>query len=267
MEPSIPGKPIAYGRTAEIYDWEPGKILKLYQQGWSENIVRYEAEMTHQANATGYRVPVVFGQVEVNGRPGLILEKRAGVPLTQSILKQPWKTTQLGQEMGRLHAEMHTYQAPGLTSQKERLRNKIDSVKGAPEPIKQAALDAVETLPDGTQLCHNDFHPENILHSETQLTVIDWIDATSGHPLADVSRTLLLLTLGELPDNLALRLLVAVLRNRFIKSYQYAYFSKSAYSPAELKPFQLPVAFARLSEDIAPERGRLVKFIQQSYPA
>ena len=37
------GKPIALGRTAEIYAWEEGQVLKLFQDWFSADLVENEA--------------------------------------------------------------------------------------------------------------------------------------------------------------------------------------------------------------------------------
>ena len=41
----MPEKPIAYGRTAEIYAWEDGWVLKQFYNWFPEESVRYEAEL------------------------------------------------------------------------------------------------------------------------------------------------------------------------------------------------------------------------------
>ena len=47
-------------------------------------------------------------------------------------------------------------------------------------------------MPDESRLLHNDFHPDNIMLTPNGPVIIDWIDATCGHPLADVARTLIM---------------------------------------------------------------------------
>jgi len=44
---------------------------------------------------------------------------------------------------------------------------------------------ALRELPDGEALCHGDFHPRNVIVDGDELTIIDWVDASSGPPAAD----------------------------------------------------------------------------------
>lgn len=57
------------------------------------------------------------------------------------------------------------------------------------EVQRQRLLSGLQRLPDGDRLCHSDFHPWNVLGSLERVTVIDWLDACYGNPLADVCRS------------------------------------------------------------------------------
>ncbi|WP_308530680.1 aminoglycoside phosphotransferase family protein [uncultured Paenibacillus sp.] len=65
--------------------------------------------------------------------------------------------------------------------------------------MKQEIMDYLKSLPDGTRLCHGDFHPENVMIGERNW-VIDWMTGMIGNPAGDVARTLLLFRFGTLPD-------------------------------------------------------------------
>ncbi|KAA8746258.1 phosphotransferase family protein [Paenibacillus sp. UASWS1643] len=47
------------------------------------------------------------------------------------------------------------------------------------------------TLPDQQQICHGDFHPDNVMLSEAgdQYWVTDWMTGMSGDPAGDVARS------------------------------------------------------------------------------
>jgi hypothetical protein len=52
-------KPLASGRTAEVYDWKPGWVLKLFF-AWSEpGIADYARRITAAICATGLPFPMV----------------------------------------------------------------------------------------------------------------------------------------------------------------------------------------------------------------
>jgi len=259
------GNPFAFGRTADIYAWEPGKVLKLFRPGFPEHHAAYEFETTRKVEETGFRVPAVYEQVTVGKRFGVVYGFVQGELLADRIVKTPWKVDELAKALARTHIDMHKHAAPTLESQKSRLRRKIESVEGAPDDVKQAALSALDSLPDGDQLCHNDFHPANVLFTASGLVTIDWMDGGRGHPLIDVARTFLLLSVGELPPGIVLRMVVSLLRNRFIRVYLDEYFWHSAYQRAEMDAWLFPVAFGRFSEDIPEERGRLEKLVRNLF--
>src|SRR5215471_10254672 len=63
------------------------------------------------------------------------------------------------------------------------------------EPQKRVSLTRLANMPEGDRLCHGDFHPINVLGEISRPVVIDWPDACSGDPAADVCRSYLLLRL------------------------------------------------------------------------
>jgi len=129
--------------------------------------------------------------------------------------------------------------------------------------LKEQALEALERLPDGDALCHGDFHPDNILMSPRGPVIIDWPDATSGHPLADVARSSLLMRVGGLPPGTARRWLVESMRALFHAVYVRRYFGLRPGAREQLAAWQLPVAAARLSEDIPEERERVLALVKE----
>ena len=69
------GAPIARGRTAELYGWQPGQVLKLFYADGSTSAVDNEARITQIVAATELPVPAVGDIVEIDGRYGLIYER------------------------------------------------------------------------------------------------------------------------------------------------------------------------------------------------
>ena len=52
-------------------------------------------------------------------------------------------------------------------------------------------MERLAGLPDGDQLCHGDFRPDNLVLTASGPVVLDWMTATRGVPVADVVRTLM----------------------------------------------------------------------------
>ncbi len=84
MTPTL-SRPIAEGRTAEIYSWGDGHILKLYRDWWPSHWVEYEARIGRAVHAAGIPSPGAQEIIEVNGRRGLIYERFDGVSMLQDM--------------------------------------------------------------------------------------------------------------------------------------------------------------------------------------
>jgi uncharacterized protein (TIGR02172 family) len=190
------GSPIAYGRTAEIYPWGESdrQVLKLFYPSFSDERVHHEARVARAVHAAGLDVPAVGDIVELDGRLGLVYERLAGVPMGRRMETRPWTVVRLSRRLGELHARMHEVAGfAGLPSQRARIEYKIGAAKGLAPALRQRVLTALAEMPDGDRLCHGDFHPWNVIVSGDRATVIDWIDAACGNPLADVARTSVIL--------------------------------------------------------------------------
>ena len=187
------GNPIAIGGTAEIYDWEPGWILKLYFDRYDPGIADYERSIAAAVYSAWLHVPAVGEVVNIAGREGLLYQKISGEPMGENLAKHPWCIISFARTLAELHAELHANPVQAdLLPLRRRLEYKIRDANPLPENLRAAALRALETMPDGDRLCHGDFHLGNILLSQRGLTIIDWIDASIGSPLADVARTSIL---------------------------------------------------------------------------
>jgi aminoglycoside phosphotransferase (APT) family kinase protein len=160
--------------------------------------------------------------------------------------------------MTDLHLEMHQREAENLEPVQERLAGKIQAVSEFDEDTQNTLLRHLFSLPEETKLLHGDFHPDNILLTNNGPVIIDWIDATLGHPLADVARTVVIGTYGVPPEEYFGRFIFSTM----VKLYLRRYFQHSPYSRTDLDNWMLPVAAGRLSEQIPHETAPLHAFVQ-----
>ncbi len=256
------GSPIGYGRTAELLPWEEGQVLKLFFAGYPLSAAQREAANTHAVHAASVASPAVGGVVTIDGRPGVVFERITGPSMMQAISARPWRIVRLAYLLAELQAQMHACVAPGLPLLQRRLVEKIENAPSLPPRLKQAALQALSRLPTGRAICHGDFHPDNVLLSHRGPVIIDWQDATCGNPLADIARTSLLLQTGTPPPGRAGRLLLAA-RSLFHTAYLRRYCRLRPVSAAELAAWRLPVAAARLSENVAEEEAQLLAIVER----
>jgi aminoglycoside phosphotransferase (APT) family kinase protein len=253
---------IGQGRIAEIYAWGKDHVLKLFREWCHPDWVDDEARIARAVHATGIRAPAVGQVVEVDGRRGIIFERVYGPSMMEQITTKPWTFVHAAPLLAELHVSMHACLAPELPSLRRRLADKIRAAEPLSPGLKEAALNALDRLPDDNVLCHGDFHPDNVLMSQSGPIIIDWPDATRGHPLADVARSQLLMQVGGLPPGTTRRWLIQSLRASFRTRYLRRYFQLRPASREQLAAWQLPVAAARLSEDIPEERERVLALVK-----
>jgi uncharacterized protein (TIGR02172 family) len=191
------GARIGEGRTAEIFAWGDGEALKLFRPEFSSPAVStHEAKLARAVFAAGAPSPAVGEVVEVEGRAGVIYERIAGPSLDAQVRAKPWLVPRVARVLAETQAAVHACVLPTLPPLREVLQERIREARPLTPALRAAALHALERLPDGSALCHGDFHVGNVLLSAHGPLVIDWENATSGYPLADGARTLLLLRMG-----------------------------------------------------------------------
>jgi serine/threonine protein kinase len=236
------GTPLAKGHTADLYPWGEDQVVKLFVEGFSENRVHDEARITKVLQDTGL-VPKVGEVVRVGQRLGIVYERMNGPSMAQTLRADLTNALPLARQLAELHAKVHTIKVEGLPSQPEQFEKRIQGVTLLSEEIRQELTARLEVLPRAAQVCHGDFHPDNILLTPKGGVVIDWLDASLGHPLGDVVRTLTILEgikVSEPP--------LAPFMEPFIVTYLDHYFTFSPGSEGDLEAWQPIVAAARLAE-------------------
>jgi Ser/Thr protein kinase RdoA (MazF antagonist) len=242
-------KPIARGRTADVYDYHNGRVLKLFHDWFGLENIEYELKVARAVHVSGVSAPAVIGGViQVQGRNGLIYERIAGRSMLEVAPSQPWMIFALAKRFAALHANMHDRVfAAEVPTQRNKLEHRLQHVEGITDSLRLALLERLASLPDGDRVCHGDFHPGNVLSTQRGDMVIDWIDASRGNPLADVARTsIILLGIGPQGRNPFLKIFVRIFHSAYLRQY----FHLRPSGEAEYRRWLPIVAAARLSEGI-----------------
>jgi len=256
---------IAEGREAEMFAWEEGTILRLLRPGFDPSRLENEVRVLGIARACGLPVPAPGQRMTVDGRAGAVLERVEGEDLLTELGRAPWVVFRAARMCGIVHAQMHECHVTvdDVPSLKGRLRQQLSSPL-VPADLATLAYERLDGLPDGTVLCHGDFHPANVMRSPKGPVVIDWAHATHGVPEADVARTLLLLGAGEPATyTMLLRVLTKIGRSLLIWLYLRSYRRARSLDMKQVRQWRLPVTVARLAEDIEAERPRLLQRIDR----
>jgi Ser/Thr protein kinase RdoA (MazF antagonist) len=184
---------LAEGRTAEVFAYGDGRVLKLDRPEWT-GLSPFEGEMLELLAAAGLPVARSHGAATVDGRSGVVLDRIDGVPLSDVLASaQGAEVERLAERFVELQWRLNVTTVPGLPPLVPRLRVELDSTLG--DAVQRAELLArLDALDDGTLgVLHYDLHPDNVLVTpEDRWVVIDWLTVAAGPAPADLARTLVL---------------------------------------------------------------------------
>jgi thiamine kinase-like enzyme len=259
------GELIGKGRTADIYEWEDNKVIKLYHTNITQKISQFEFEVCTYIQDKLPFVPKIYDKIEYDGKIGIIFEKIHGITFLDNILKNPMKISLIIKQFAKIHVEINKIDFSGNTTQKEYLRYEINRNKILSEELKAKILAYLEKLPSGNMLCHRDYHPDNILFAQKGLCVIDWCTATQGFPAGDVARTYYILKHGQPTNEISFiqKILIKILRNYAAKRYLKIYLKSSNLTKKEIKAWELVTIASRLAENIPHEIPQILKRIDK----
>jgi Ser/Thr protein kinase RdoA (MazF antagonist) len=183
---------LAEGRTAEVFAYGEGRVLKLDRPDWN-GLSTFEAAVLVDLAAAGLPVARAHGTVMVDGRNGVILDRVEGPSLLDVVSASgPGEIDRLAQRFVALQLQCNAVTVGGLPELVPRLRDEIEA--GVPDAALRAELLRLLATHDdaGRGVCHFDFHPSNVLVGPDGWVVIDWLTVAAGPSAADLARTLVL---------------------------------------------------------------------------
>lgn len=253
---------IGAGRSSEVFAEGPDRVVKLYRQPFEPHAVVNELAASRLAHGFGLPVPRAFGLVGRAGRTGILFARLDGPPMMVRYACNPFGLLLALRRMARIQHAIHACPAPGLPSQHGRLRHQIAGAR-VPEPLRAAALAALDRLPAGDRLCHGDVHPGNVIATSAGLHLIDWQKAAAGNPAADVARSELMLRYGRFGPAWFSRLPPVRTARRLIAAWYVASYRAASGLPREaIAAWRLPVAVARLFGQPAGTDAELLAVIE-----
>ncbi|MDQ4011603.1 MAG: phosphotransferase [Actinomycetota bacterium] len=203
-----PGRQLAAGRDATIYDLDHDRILRRTRDG---RCMRHEAEVMEHVRGAGYPVPRVYRV----GRGEIEMDRVDGLTMLADLLRHPWRLSRHARLLANLHERLHQLPPPPTIR---------------PGPVA------------GVALVHLDLHPGNIILGPRGPVVIDWPHAALGCPLSDIAFTWTSLACFE-HDATGL---IARLADRFRAVFLDCFLTASC-SPAAVRPLLPAMVHYRLS--------------------
>src|SRR5919197_5118996 len=103
---------VGQGREAEIFTWGEGRVLRLARTAALRDAVERERVALLAAQRCGAPVPAAYERIDVDGRPGLVLERLDHPDLLVGMLRRPWGLPEVPEVLARLQAALHETPAP-----------------------------------------------------------------------------------------------------------------------------------------------------------
>ncbi|MEA3326149.1 MAG: aminoglycoside phosphotransferase family protein [Chloroflexota bacterium] len=255
---------MAEGRTAEVYAIDKDQVIKLFFEGFPAKHVQQEIDIAREISSLPLATPKIIDSLEFDGRQGIIYERVYGPLMLKASIAKPWRLFRFARQLAELQTEIHKFKGISLPSQGKSIITCIQQLENFPPDLKSRALNLLETLPDGDVLCHLDIHPDQVIIADDGPVIIDWVTAKQGHPHSDVARTCVILKFGQLSyGGWAMRTLANILRSAFYRTYLSCYLELNpATTTDEIIDWMVPVAIARLDENVPGEREPILSFVQ-----
>ena len=256
---------IGQGATAEVYNYDSYKILKLYRQGMPKDACENEFYITQNIERSLGISPKCYKIINLEGRIGAIYEKVDGKTMLKEMLTKVWTISKQSKLLAHYHYDIQKNVDFELPTVKDKLKRDIELVKELSVIEKEKLFKYIDSLPDGNTLCHFDFHPDNIIINKGKPIIIDWMTACIGDGISDVARTSVILKYSGVPMKSAfIKKIVKGITKKVYYNYLKEYIKISGVYMEAIQKWELPIAAARLSEwRPEEEQKQLLKIVHQ----
>lgn len=254
------GSLVAAGRTSDVYEFGSGAVVKVPRPSVPRHWAAKEARFTAAVRELGAPAPAVLDVVEIDGRDAIVFERVDGRSMWQLIVENPCDVDAWGRDLAAVHRRILSAGLPGrMAGLVDRMRSKIEDAAQLADDEREDALRILGRLPRGAALLHGDLHPGNVLMKPAGPVVIDWFDASVGHPVADVVRSSVLIRpLNGLAKKPHLPGANPSLLRALHDSYAAAMSDVLALPAEDLRQWEAVVAASRLAEDAEADESPLL---------
>lgn len=184
------GTCIGTGMSAVIYARD-GVAAKVYREGQMPYQAFKEAFTLSVVGELGIPAPRVYSVETFQGRTAVLMDQVRGVSLYDIMGGKMDKAPECLDKAVELQTAMHNATFSEFVPLKNMVRGMILNGPGLTDGERDMLLKKLDSLPDGSSICHGDFHCGNILFDGTSYQIIDWAEVSSGCPAADACRSYL----------------------------------------------------------------------------
>ena len=248
MAPTV-GAVVAYGSRSTVRELGTDAVAKVPLPDTAEAWIRYEAEYSTAVRLAGAPVPEFLGFIDCDGRIASVYRRARGSVMWDAIVEDPASVQTHAATLADVHRQLAALVPPTtVPSFDDRIRCKVHS---AASIVGVSAAEVLAVRPTGgpTVLCHGDLHPSNVILTVDGPMVVDWFDTGRGDPIADIARSILLISpdADAFPSHLA-GAASPELRRRLTDAYLAAHGDVDA---DQLARWRAVMAVARVAEGVA----------------
>ncbi len=187
------GKPIGRGAQCRVFRCED-IAYKVLSEGHNLTEVLRESYALALVESLGVPTSNLEGVYKEAGHIVIAMRYVTGGELMETIIQCIERGDMSAalahiDHMASIQIQMHHKPVRGLESTRSIYRSHLEDGSKMPAHVSVRMLGLLSSLPDGDRLCHNDFHPRNILYDGRKYTVIDWDAAAIGDPAGDVAHS------------------------------------------------------------------------------
>ena len=177
---------IGSGRSADVFEHEPGWVLRRYREPRDT-----EREVAGMEHARRHGFPVA--EAKALDDCDIVMQRLHGPTMLDELGRRPWQIGRHAEILASLHQRLHAIKAPDWL----------------PAPVGA-----------GEALLHFDLHPDNVILTDHGPSVIDWPNVARGPGIADVAYTWIILATAAPPrPTVRARLTSAIGRRIFLRLF------------------------------------------------
>ncbi|NND75207.1 MAG: phosphotransferase [Ilumatobacter sp.] len=196
LRPAAPGRLLASGRAADVYDIGDGRVVRRYRE--RRHRPRHEERVMRHVAAHDVAVPAVHDLGPGHDpETDIVMDRVDGPTMLEDLERRPWMLVAHARLLARL----------------------LRAVAAVPAPVWMQPAgrpdDAADSARRPVGVVHLDLHPMNVIVSPHGPVVIDWTNATGAPAGFDAAMSYVLMATYEVDgprDRFGQQLMVSLFR-------------------------------------------------------
>ena len=256
---------IGIGRTAEVYDYEDDKVLKLFYSTSSVKTIEDEYLIAKGISTTTSLVPRVYDIVHIRNRTGIVYEKIKGKMLSDYLSGNIINARKIIRKFAQTQKRISNISIENVPNHTDKLRQRISSSRLLSDPEKKTVLKYLSII-NNNEICHGDYHPENVFVDQNHdFRVIDWANMFVSNKYLDIARTYYLIKSGKsLNGKTKLGSLIEWVGRQIIAKFYW----EEVKAEKGIKEYFLPCLFiiivTRYDENIEQEKEWIYNYVRKN---